>query len=193
MKGKSYLKQQDFNYFMDNGAIINLDTNLPIQFFDVENEADTMPTGPLHNQVEGMKRVSTDRSRYLDITKPGRVHHFISLVDLMYWERFQLLKEKHEISKGVLSSFSPIARFPAGISVFHNFATNIKVLNAVEDAMTIAKQERSDDVRVNMLPLVFLHSNPMLNKPGKKTTPIHIALDKQSPISFETMFSLLVN
>ena len=30
MKGQSYLKQQDFNYFMDNGAIINLDTNLPI-------------------------------------------------------------------------------------------------------------------------------------------------------------------
>ena len=88
MKGKTYLKQQDFNYFMDNGAIINLDTNLPVQFFDVENEADTMPKGPLHNQVEGMKRVSTDRSRYLDITKPGRVHHFISLVDLMYWERF---------------------------------------------------------------------------------------------------------
>lgn len=44
-----------------------------------------------------------------------------------------------------------------------------------------------------MLPLVFLHSNPQLNKPGKKTTPIHIALDKQSPISFETMFSLLVH
>lgn len=30
MKGKSYLKQQDFNYFLDNGAIINLDTNLPV-------------------------------------------------------------------------------------------------------------------------------------------------------------------
>jgi len=111
----------------------------------------------------------------------------------MYWQRFQLLKEKHEIAKGVLSSFSPIARFPAGISVFHYFATNIKVLNAVEDAMNIAKQERSDDVRVTMLPLVFLHSNPQLNKPGKKTTPIHIALDKQSPISFDTMFSLLVH
>jgi len=116
---------------MDNGAIINLDTNLPVQFFDLENEADTMPTGPLSNQVEGMKRVSSDRSRYLDMTKPGRVHHFISLVDLMYWERFQVLKEKHEISKGIISSFSPIARFPAGISVFHHFATNIKVLNTV--------------------------------------------------------------
>lgn len=44
-----------------------------------------------------------------------------------------------------------------------------------------------------MLPLVFLHSNPMINKPGKKTTPIHIALDKQSPIAFETMFALLVD
>jgi len=125
-----------------------------------------------------MKRVSTDRSRYLDITAPGRVHHFISLVDLMYWERYQLLKEKHEISKGVISSFSPIARFPSGISVFHYFATNTKVLSTVEEAMQIALQKRSDDVRVNMLPLVFLHSNPQLNRPGKKTTPIHIALDK---------------
>ena len=44
-----------------------------------------------------------------------------------------------------------------------------------------------------MLPLVFLHSNPALNPPGKKTTPIHIALDKQSPIAFETMFELLVD
>ena len=95
-----------------------------------------------------MKRVSTDRSRYLDMTKPCRVHHFISLVDLMYWERFQLLKEKHEISKGILSSFSPIARFPAGISVFHYFATNIKVLNAVGDALNTAQQLGSDDPRV---------------------------------------------
>jgi len=139
-----------------------------------------------------MKRVSEDRSRYLDMTAPGRVHHFISFADLLYWERFDKLKEKHEIQKGLLSTFSPIARFPAGISIFHYHATNIKVLNAVQDAMTIALQERSDDTRVTMLPLVFLHSDPKLNKPGKKTTPIHIALDKQSPISFETMIELLI-
>lgn len=88
MKGTSYLKQQDFNYFLDNGAIINLDTNLPVQFFDMENESDVMPKGPLTGQVEGMKRVSMDRSRYLDLTAPGRVHHFISFIDLIYWERF---------------------------------------------------------------------------------------------------------
>jgi len=88
MKGQAYLKQQDFNYFMDNGAIINLDTNLPVQFFDTENEEDTMPRGPLTGQIEGMKRISYDRSRYLDMTAPGRVHHFISFTDLLYWERF---------------------------------------------------------------------------------------------------------
>jgi len=92
-----------------------------------------------------------------------------------------------------LTNFSPIARFPNNISIFHFFATDQRVLNAVQDAMQVAKQERSEDVRVNMLPLVFLHSDPMKNKPGKKTTPIHIALDKQSPISFELMFELLVH
>lgn len=42
-----------------------------------------------------------------------------------------MLKEKHEIQNGVLSTFSPIARFPEGVSVFHTFATNVKVLTAV--------------------------------------------------------------
>lgn len=163
---------------MDSYAIVNLETNLPIQFFDTENESDVLPKGPLSAQVDGMKRISGDWSRYLDMTKPGRVHHFISLVDLMYWERFQVNKDKHEISKGVMTTFSPIARFPNGISVFHYFATNTTVLNTVEDSMTMAKQNRTDDVRVHMLPLAFLHSNPRLNEPGKKTTPIHIALDK---------------
>ena len=109
-----------------------------MQFFDPENEKNTMPTGPLSG-IEGMKRISNDRSRYLDITAPGRVHHFISYTDLLYWERFQLLKEKHEIYKGVLSTFSPIVRFPTGISVFHHFATNMKVLNAVQEAMMVAR------------------------------------------------------
>jgi len=192
MRGKHYYKQQDFNYFMDNFSIINLETNLPIQFFDTENETDVLPTGVL-NMVDGMKRISSDWSRYLDMTKPGRVHHFISYADLLYWERFQVLKERHEVSKGIMSTFSPIARFPKGISVFHYYATNVRVLNTVQDAMQIAKNNRQDDSRVNMLPLVFLHSNPALNAPGKKTTAIHIALDKQSPIAFELMFELLVN
>ena len=163
---------------MDSYSIVNLETNLPIQFFDTENEIDVLPKGPMTKQIEGMKRLSADWSRYLDMTKPGRVHHFISYADLLYWERYQVNKDKHEISKGTMSTFSPIARFPSGISVFHYFATNAKVINTVEDSMQLAKQNRSDDVRVNMLPLVFLHSNPSLNVPGKKTTPIHIALDK---------------
>lgn len=164
-----------------------------MQFFDTESEADVLPKGPLHGQVEGMKRISSNWSRYLDMTKPGRVHHFISYADLLYWERYQTLKDKHEISHGIMSTFSPISRFPNGSSVFHFFATNVRVLNAAHDAMQIARQNRSEDPRIKFLPLVFLHSNPKLNEPGKRTTPIHIALDKQSPIAFELMFEMLVS
>ena len=192
MRGQNVHKSQDFNYYIDNYAIINLETNLPIQFFDTENEADVLPKGPL-NLVEGMKRISADWQRYLDMTRPGRVHHFISYADLLYWERFQVLGMRHEVSKGIMSTFSPIARFPNGISVFHHFATNTKVLNTVQDALVIAKQGKQDDSRINLLPQTFLHSSPKLNPAGKKTTPIHIALDKQSPIAFEIMFELLVN
>ena len=30
MRGQAHMKQQDFNYIIDNGAIINLETNLPV-------------------------------------------------------------------------------------------------------------------------------------------------------------------
>ena len=48
-----------------------------------------------------------------------------------------------------------------------------------------------DDPRVSMLALVFLHSNPDLNDFGQKYTPLHIAIDKQSPQSLEIMLDLL--
>ena len=48
-----------------------------------------------------------------------------------------------------------------------------------------------NDARIKMLPLLFLHSDPTKNKPGQKTTPIHLALDKQSPMAFEIMLGLL--
>ena len=193
LRGYGVQKRIDFNFFMDNGAIINLETNCPLQLFDMENEADTMPKGPLKNLVPGQKRISEDRSRYLDLTAPGRIHHFISLADLLYWERYQNYKEKHELARGKMTTWSPIARFPNGISVFHWLATNVKVLEAVRDAMNVAKGENREDQRINMLPLLFLHSNPKLNKPGARTTPLHIALDKQSPLSFEAMLELLVD
>ena len=172
---------------------MNLETNLPTQFFDLETEADALPRGPLNYSIRNMRRISSDRSRYLDITRPGRIHHFISYTDMLYWERFQKIKSKHEVSKGVITTFSPFARFPKGISIFHHFATNTKLLNVVDDAIQIQKQAQTTDQRILMLPLLFLHSNPALNPPGKKTTPIHIALEKKSPVAFATMFDLLVD
>ena len=145
LRGYVDQKRIDFNFFMDNGAIINLETNCPLQLFDMENEADTMPKGPLKNLVPGQKRISEDRSRYLDLTAPGRIHHFISLADLLYWERYQNYKEKHELARGKMTTWSPIARFPNGISVFHWLATNVKVLEAVRDAMNVAKGENRED------------------------------------------------
>jgi len=72
------------------------------------------------------------------------------------------------------------------------YATNVKVLEAVRNAYTTELQKSPDDPRVSMMPLMFLHSKPdhSKNKSGK-TTPLHLALDKQSPLSFEIMLDLL--
>ena len=129
------------NFFIENTAVLSLENNLPAQFFDLENEADSLPVGSLP-QMEGIKRISFDRQRYLDLTHPGRVQHFTSFTDLLYWERFQQLKSQHEIARGKISSFSPLARFPNTISVFHCLATKPQVLSVVREAIedSLAKE-----------------------------------------------------
>lgn len=100
MSGQAHLKQQDFNYIIDKGTLINLETNLPVQFFSIKNVPNVISNGSNGGfaNIGGMKRITTDRGRYLDMAAPGRVHHFMSFVDLLYWERYTILKEMHEIS-----------------------------------------------------------------------------------------------
>lgn len=180
---------------LDHGAMINLQNNLPVQFFDIENERDWCPSLELKDYIPGQKKVQEDKSKYLELTHPGRIQHFISYSDLLYWERYENVKDMHELSRGKVSNFAPIARFPSGISIFHMYATNVKVLEAINNAINAKKQQSDyvEDPRVDNLALMFLHSDPSRNKPGQKTTPIHLALDKQSPLSFEIMLNLLKN
>ena len=113
---------------LDNGALINLANNLPVQFFDIENERDWCPKLELKDFLHGQLKVQEDCAKYLELTKPGRLQHFISYSDLTYWVRYELNKDAHELSKGKLTSIAPVARYPAGISIFHVYATSVKVL-----------------------------------------------------------------
>lgn len=65
-----------------------MENNLPIQFFDIETEGDLVPHGALKHTVPGQKKVNEDKSKYLDLLVPGRIQHFISYMDLVYWDRF---------------------------------------------------------------------------------------------------------
>ena len=46
-----------FNIMLDHGALVNLFNNIPVQFFDIENESDWCPKGELKNYIHGLKRV----------------------------------------------------------------------------------------------------------------------------------------
>ena len=82
-------KASNFNMMLDHGALINLQNNLPTQFFDIENERDWCPALELRNHVVGQKKVQEDKSKYLELTHPGRIQHFISYSDLTYWVRYE--------------------------------------------------------------------------------------------------------
>jgi hypothetical protein len=150
-----------------------------------------VPHGALKHTVAGQKKISEDRQSYLDLLCPGRIQQFISLFDLTYWERFQTDKTRHELSKGKVTSFAPIARFPRGISIFHYYATNLQVIKTFENALELALSEKRDDKRITLFPLMFLHKHPIPNKAGHRVTPLQVAMEKQSPVCFETMLQML--
>jgi hypothetical protein len=183
--------KMNFNFCLEDGCIIDLDNNVPIQFFDKETEGDLIPHGALKSTVAGQKKISEDRQAYLDLLHPGRVQLFVSTLDLIYWERYQTDKTNHEIFRGKVSSFGPISRFPKGISVFHYYATNQQFLNTFANAYELEKTTKKDDKRILLFPLIFLHKFPTPNKQGHRVTPLQVALEKQSPSSFEAMLQLL--
>jgi hypothetical protein len=115
---------KNFNFFLEDGVIINLSSNLPCQFFDKENEADLLPRGLIRDRIAGQKKISDCRQVYLDIMRNGHLQHFISLMDLIYFERFETDRASHELAKGKVTSFSPVSRFPEQMSVFHHYATD---------------------------------------------------------------------
>ena len=58
---------------LDHGALINLQNNLPVQFFDSENERDWCPSGELKKNVQAQKKVQQDGKKYLELSHPGRI------------------------------------------------------------------------------------------------------------------------
>jgi len=110
--------------------------------------------------------------------KPGRVQMFMSLSDLIYWERFQIDKQNHELTRGKVSTFAPISRFPKGISLFHKYATTHQVIKTFANAYELERAAKLNDKRVSMFPLIFLHQHPIPNKQRRRNTPLEIAVEK---------------
>lgn len=184
---------KNFNFFLEDGVIVNLSSNLPCQFFDKENEADLLPRGLIRDKIAGQKKISDCRQVYLDVMRNGHLQHFISLMDLIYFERFENDRASHELAKGKVTSFSPVSRFPEQMSVFHHYATDFMVLNAFSNAFLNERNNKKDDMRVQMFPLLFMTRHPMKNKYNQCPTPLQVTLEKQSPQCFELMLSLLNN
>lgn len=128
-----------------------MENNLPVQLFDSQDDTNILPKGLITNHVEGMRRISSDRSRYLDIVKPGRLHHFNSHSNLLYWQRYIDSKDAHEIDQGTIQDFSPFVCFFNGSSIFHHFAADIKLLKTVTDAIETKGSKGADPV-LKMIP-----------------------------------------
>jgi hypothetical protein len=191
LQGFALPNQPNFNYCLEDGAVINLENNLPIQFFDKENEGDLVPHGQLKPTVFGQKKVSADQQSYLDLLVPGRIQKFISISDLIYWDRYQNDKTNHELYKNKVSSFAPISRFPNGISLFHCYATNAQLLNTFANAYELERNTKKDDKRIDLFPLIVIHKEPSPGTKGIRQTPLSIAIEKNSQACFETMMSLI--
>ena len=52
----------DFNYLIDKRTILDMQDNLPVQFFDMIDDPNVVPKSVIVGQVEGMRRISSNRS-----------------------------------------------------------------------------------------------------------------------------------
>lgn len=102
------------------------------------------------------------------------------------------MKGKHEISRGKMTALSPLTRFPKGMCLMHFFATNVPVLQTIRDVINQVIADHPDDARTKLMPLLCLH-RPMGGKKNHRPTALHVALEKQSPIAFDTMLEMLTD
>jgi hypothetical protein len=64
-----------------------METNVPAQYVDKDSEP-ICPRGQFYDYAAGQKCVSDDQTKLLSKIKPGKLHHFYSFFDLLYWKRF---------------------------------------------------------------------------------------------------------
>jgi len=62
----------------------------------------------------------------------------------MYWKRFEELRKKHELYLNGKIEWNKILRYPQGISIFHIFSTNIKLLESFNNSLEVLKKEHPD-------------------------------------------------
>jgi hypothetical protein len=134
---------------------MNLESNIPCQYIDRFNKLDR-PLGILKPVASGQKRVSDDLNAYLDLTKPGKIHYFTSIKDIEYMQRYKSQPQKHELSKGKISSISPFIRLYDGISVLHEKADDIKIIETMERAILYNTKDEEGDPSDELLKLLFL-------------------------------------
>lgn len=84
-------------------------------------------------------------------------------------------------------------RFPGGVSLFHQFALNVKLLTSVRDALETLTHEQPDEPAIKLLALIVLYKNNYINRHGKSLTPLHVALEAKSPQAFNIMLEFLVD
>lgn len=86
LRGLSFDDCKNFNLVLTDGGIISLENNIPCQFFDPASQKLNIPRGYINAVgVPGQKKISYDHQKYLDRTRVGRLHHFMSLSDITYW------------------------------------------------------------------------------------------------------------
>jgi len=134
-------------------------------------------------------RISSDLQLFLGTNQPGRQFSFISLSELLYWERFRSLKTKHELYSGHVIYASPLLRAPNGVSVFSQYLSNPKVIRTLCDVLKNTQEKNPTCYFHKLLPLSILYSNPTFTP----KTALQLSLEKNLLNSFNNMLRLLVD
>ena len=180
---------EKMNFYIDQNFLTDLEYNIPIRQKNVNQHLDPREVSYTKqiqniNELYNQQKVFEDHTKFLGIEKAHIMFYDLSKIDILLWKNLCDLNENpHIVEKScTLEQFNLCFH---GASLFHYFAASSEIIEIIIRKIAMESSIRELSASDKMLPLQILNPN------NEGRTALYLAIQSQSPKSFELMIESL--
>lgn len=179
------------NYFYNQNYLTDLEYNIPIRQKNVDQNLDSLNVSynkqlNMINEYFNQRKLDIINEKLLGVEKASVLFYPVNRMDLILWNSIILLGERPDLIQQSCSLNQCNLSFD-GISLFHYFADNSEIIEFIHQKFYAEQQGGTLSVTDKTLPL------QILNPDNQGKTAMFLAVQSQSPQSFECMVEMLSN